>query len=300
MNKLTAGTGVNNGPQPTVVKTSVNLRRLKRVGARPSFLDYLVSLWDYRHFIYYDAKARVSTNNEKDKLGSAWLIISPILNGLMFYFVMGVLLKSGGGIENFVAYLIIGVFLFQFSTRSINSSSRAIFSNKNVIHAFKFPRASLVVAANIRELLLNIPVILTLLFLIIVLPPEEEISLKWLFLIPIIALQFIFNLGSGLIVARLAARYNDVNQVLSYAMRAWMYLSCMFFSIDRFSGMPIILKIMEHNPLYQVLFMAREALIYDTTPSWNSWIILSLWAFTMLAVGAVYFWKAEESYGREF
>lgn len=297
---MTIETGKNNGPQPTAVKTSVSLRRLKRVGARLSFLDYLVSLWDYRHFIYYDAKARVSTNNEKDKLGSLWLVISPILNGLMFYFVMGILLKSGGAIENFVAYLIIGVFLFQFSTRAINSSSRAIFSNKNVIHAFKFPRAALVLAANIRELLLNIPVILTLLVLIIVLPPDEEISLKWFLLVPVIALQLIFNLGVGLIVARMAARYNDVNQVLSYAMRAWMYLSCMFFSIDRFSGMPVVMKIMEHNPLYQVLFMAREVLIYDSIPSWNSWIILSLWAFVMLSVGAVYFWKAEESYGREF
>ncbi|MEV8144207.1 ABC transporter permease [Specibacter sp. NPDC078709] len=282
------------------MKTSVNLRRLKRVGARPSFLDYLVSLWDYRHFIYYDAKARVTTNNEKDKLGSLWLIISPILNGLMFFFVMGVLLKSGRNIENFVSYLIIGVFLFQFSTRSINASSRAIFSNKNVIHAFKFPRASLVISTNLRELLLNIPVILTLMALVIVLPPDERLSVKWFLIVPIIVLQFIFNVGAGLILARLSARYNDINQVLTYGMRAWMYLSCMFFSIERFSEMPIIMKIMEHNPLYQVLFMAREALIYDKTPSWNSWIILSLWAFTMLAVGAVYFWKAEESYGREF
>ncbi|WP_245933365.1 ABC transporter permease [Arthrobacter livingstonensis] len=279
--------------------TSVNLRRLKRVGARPSFLDYLVSLWDYRHFIYYDAKARVRTGNEQDKLGSAWLILSPLLNGLMFYFVMGILLHSGGKIKNFVAYLIIGVFLFQFTTRSINASSRAISSNRNVIHAFKFPRATLVIATNVRELLSNVPVIVTMLILIIILPPNEQISMRWLLLIPIIGLQLIFNLGFGLIMARLAARFNDANHILSYGMRAWMYLSCMFFSIDRFAGMPVVKSIMEHNPLYQVLFMARETLIYNATPSWRSWTILALWAFSMLAIGAIFFWKAEESYGRE-
>lgn len=297
---ITEGIDTSNGPRPTAVKTSVNLRRLQRVGARPLFLDYLVSLWDYRHFIYYDAKARVSTNNDKDRLGSSWIIISPILNGLMFYFVMGVLLKSGRNIENFVAYLIIGVFLFQFSTRSINAGSRAIFSNKNVIHAFKFPRATLVIATNVRELLLNIPVVLTLMMLIILLPPSENVSFKWLFIIPIIFLQFIFNLGTGLILARLSSRYNDVNQLLRYGLRAWMYLSCVFYSIDRFSEVPFVMKIMEHNPLYQVLLMSREALIYDTFPSWNSWIVLALWAFGILAAGTVYFWKAEESYGREY
>ena len=92
------------GPQPTAVATSVNLRDLRRVGARPPFLDYLVSLWDYRHFIYYDAQARVQTGNEQDRLGRAWLVLGPLLNGLMFYLIMGVLLKSGGGIENFVAF----------------------------------------------------------------------------------------------------------------------------------------------------------------------------------------------------
>ena len=47
-------------------------------------------LWDYRHFIYYDAQARVQTGNEQDRLGRAWLVLGPLLNGLMFYLIMGV------------------------------------------------------------------------------------------------------------------------------------------------------------------------------------------------------------------
>ena len=91
-----------------------------------------------------------------------------------------------------MAFLIIGVFLFQMSTRSISTSSRIISANKNVIHAFQFPRASLVVAANVRELLSNIPVLITMLILVISCRPSEEISWRWLMLIPIVALQFVF------------------------------------------------------------------------------------------------------------
>lgn len=287
------------GPQPTAVATSVNLRDLRRVGARPPFLDYLVSLWDYRHFIYYDAQARVQTGNEQDRLGRVWLVLGPLLNGLMFYLIMGVLLKSGGGIENFVAFLIIGVFLFQMSTRSISTSSRIISANKNVIHAFQFPRASLVVAANVRELLSNIPVLITMLILVIVLPPAEEISWRWLMLIPIVALQFAFNLGIGLFLARLVAMFNDVSQLISYALRLWMYASCLFFSIERFDSMPAIKTIMEYNPLYNVLHLARECLLYGSVGTWEPWTILTLWAVAALAVGAVFFWNGEETYGRE-
>lgn len=287
------------GPQPTAVATSVNLRGLRRVGARPPLLDYLVSLWDYRHFVYYDAQARVQTGNEQDKLGRAWLVLSPLLNGLMFYLIMGVLLKSGHGIENFVAYLVIGVFLFQMSSRAISVSSRAIAGNKNVIHAFQFPRASLVLAANLRELFANIPVLITMLVLVIILPPAEEISLRWLMLVPVVGLQFLFNLGLGLILARLVSMFNDVNQLISYALRLWMYMSCLFFSIDKFDSVPWLKGVMEYNPLYNVVHLARECVLYGSVGSWRAWAILALWALATLAVGMVFFWKGEESYGRE-
>ncbi len=287
------------GPQPTAVATSVNLRGLRRVGARPPLLDYLVSLWDYRHFVYYDAQARVQTGNEQDKLGRAWLVLSPLLNGLMFYLIMGVLLKSGHGIENFVAYLVIGVFLFQMSSRAISVSSRAIAGNKNVIHAFQFPRASLVLAANLRELFANIPVLITMLVLVIILPPAEEISLRWLMLVPVVGLQFLFNLGLGLILARLVSMFNDVNQLISYVLRLWMYMSCLFFSIDKFDSVPWLKGVMEYNPLYNVVHLARECVLYGSLGSWRAWAILALWSLATLAIGMVFFWKGEESYGRE-
>jgi teichoic acid transport system permease protein len=286
-------------PQSTAVATSVNLRGLRRVGARPPFLDYLVSLWDYRQFIFFDAQARVQTGNEHDHLGRAWLVLGPLLNGLMFYLIMGLILKSGSGIENFVAFLIIGVFLFQMSTRAISSSSRVINANKNVIHAFHFPRASLVLAANLRELLSNVPVLITMLILIIVLPPAEEITWRWLLIIPVVALQFVFNLGIGLILARVVAVFNDVSQLISYGMRLWMYGSCMFYSIEQFNDMPAVKALMEYNPLYNVLDLAREVLLYGSAGEWRSWVILSLWSISALAVGAVVFWRGEETYGRE-
>ena len=287
------------GPMPTAVTTSVSLRDLRRVGARPPFLDYLVSLWDYRHFIFYDAQSRVQTRNDNDRLGKAWLVLGPLLNGLMFYLIMGVILKSGRGIENFIAFLIVGVFLFQMTTRAVTSSSRAITSNKNVIHAFQFPRASLVLAANVRELLSNIPVLITMLILVIVLPPAEEISWRWLLLIPVVLLQFVFNLGVGLILARVVSGFNDAIHLISYGMRLWMYASCMFFSIDRFDGQPAIKTIMEYNPLYNVLHLAREVLLYGNSGDWRAWAILALWSMLALTVGMIVFWRGEETYGRE-
>ncbi|MGW9405396.1 ABC transporter permease [Arthrobacter sp. NPDC055585] len=278
---------------------ALDLKDLSRVGARPKLADYLVSLWTFRHFVFYDARARVQTANRRDRLGSAWLLLDPVLNGLGYFLIFGLLLNSSRGIENFLGYLIIGVFLFQFSTRSIVATARIITTNQNVIQAFNFPRATLALAVNIRELIANVPVVLMMLLLIIVIPPVESITWMWAVIPVIILLQCVFNLGLGLFLAPMVARLNDLVHVISFGMRFWMFASCVMFSIDRYEQWPVIKSIVEANPMYIIISMARDCLLYATTPSWQDWAALLAWSLGVLCIGMFFFWRGEESYGRD-
>ena len=287
------------GSDPAAVQPlSVDIRNLTRVGARPGLVDYLIQVWNYRHFIAYDAKSRVQSGNRRDRLGSVWLILNPVLNGLTYYLIFGLLLNTGGGIENLIGYLVIGIFLFQFSSRAITNGARSIQQNRAVIQAFSFPRATLPIAVNLRELLANIPVFIVMLLIVLLIPPTEEITWKWVLIIPALALQWIFNLGVGLILARIISKVNDVVHLLSFGLRAWMYASAVFYSYERFIDHPTLLRIVELNPLFNVLDIVRDCLLYAQLPSWQSWAVLTCWALGALAVGTVYFWRAEETYGR--
>lgn len=277
---------------------SVDVRGLRRVGARPGFVDYAISVWNYREFVFYDAKSRVQSGNRRDRLGSMWLVLNPILNGLTYFLIFGLLLGTGRGIENFIGYLVIGIFLFQYSSRCITNGARSIQQNRAVIQAFTFPRATLPIAVNLRELLANIPVFIVMVLIVLVVPPTEEISWLGLLIIPALLLQSIFNLGVGLILARVVSKVNDVVHLLSFALRAWMYGSAVFYSFDKFINHPLLLEIIKLNPLFNVLDIVRDVLLYNTLPDWQSWAILTCWAFGALAIGAAYFWRAEETYGR--
>ena len=286
-------------PAATAVKpVSVDIRGLQRVGARPGFVDYAIQVWNYREFVFYDAKSRVQSGNRRDRLGSMWLILNPVLNGLTYFLIFGLLLGTGGGIENFIGYLVIGIFLFQYSSRAITNGGRSIQQNRAVIQAFSFPRATLPIAVNLRELLANIPVFIVMVLIVLVIPPTEEITWLGLLIIPALLLQSIFNLGVGLILARVISKVNDVVHLLSFALRAWMYASAVFYSYEKFIDHPLLLEIIQLNPLFNVLDIVRDVLLYSTVPDWQSWAILSCWAFGALAIGAVYFWRAEETYGR--
>lgn len=282
---------------PTV-SVPVNLARLSKVGQRPDLLDYLVQLWDRRSFIYFDARARIQSGHDKTNLGVAWMVLTPLLNGLSFYLIFGLLLGTSKGIDNFIGYLLIGTFTFQMTTRSVMGGAKSLTSNTSMIRAFKFPRAALPISLNVRELLSNIPVTIVMLLFIIFTAPAEVISWRWFLIVPAILLQFLFNLGIGMLLAPLILKIPDLGMLLSFVIRLWMYASAVFFSEDRFDNHPVLRTIMDVNPVYQVIKIIRDSVLYDTTPSWRSWVVLSLWALASVAAGLLIFWRGEERYGR--
>ncbi|MEK8227741.1 hypothetical protein NKG05_18995 [Oerskovia sp. M15] len=75
----------------------ISAGRLNRVGARPPLGEYIAQLWDRRYFLWADARAKVTSGTRETLLGTAWLVIKPILDGLTYFLIFGLLLKSSRG-----------------------------------------------------------------------------------------------------------------------------------------------------------------------------------------------------------
>jgi teichoic acid transport system permease protein len=276
----------------------VSTGRLTQVGARPPIRTYLAQLWSRRHFLWAEARAKVTSGTRETLLGQAWLVIKPIMEGIAYFLIFGMLLDSSRGIENFLGYLVIGVFLFQFATQCVTGGAKSIQSGRNLIRAFTFPRASLPISVVLRGIL-NLAPTLAAMFVILLLFPEDESWTAAALLFPVVlALQTLFLTGLALLVARLGSILPDLNQLIGVAMRFWLYGSAVFFSIDRFEKYPWIVGLMEANPMYMVLDAARDTLLYGAVPALSTWLGLGAWALGTLAAGFLFFWKGEESYGR--
>lgn len=293
-NIATGQSGVERSTHPI----SVDLRNLHRVGQRPSLWNYLIATVQYRDFIKYDALSRVQSGTREDRLGSLWLILQPILNALMFYFIFGILLGTGGSIENFIGYLVIGLFIFQSTSRAVTTGSRAISGNRNLVNSFNFPKISLVIAINLREFISNVLVLIAMLLIIYLLPPTEVITWKVVLIVPAIILQFFINLGLSLILARVVAFASDFGKILAFAMRFWMYVSAIFYPATRFDSHPALAAVLQANPLFHVIDIVRDVVLYDAYPSAESWIFLAATAVVAMVAGVVIFWQGEESYAR--
>nr|WP_276544108.1 ABC transporter permease [Brevibacterium luteolum] len=271
---------------------------LSEVGKRTPLEVYFEQLWQRRHFIVAESRAKVSGGARRNLLGNAWLLLSPLLNGLGFYLIFGLVLKTSQGIDNFVGYLIVGVFFFQFTMRSVTQGALAIRNGQQMIRAFTFPRAALPIAVLIREIMNFVPSFFVMLAIILLFPPAEDISWRVLLILPCFIMQVCFAQGCAFIVARLCHEIPDLNNVIQVASRFWLYASGVFFSIDRFVANPAFAAVMKINPMYSYIQVIRNSLLYGVdSPIWM-WMLVFGWGIAFLIFGFLYFYWGEEKYGR--
>ncbi|WP_233542657.1 ABC transporter permease [Kocuria tytonis] len=272
---------------------------MQAVGARPPLRRYLRDLWGSRHFIVYDARVRLAVSQDHTLLGKAWLVLNPVMLGFTFYVIFGLLLHTGRGIENFVAFIVLGLTMFQYTSRSVVAVSRSMATGKALVRGFMFPRAALTLSIVVRDALSQAVALVSILVFLLLIPPVEPISWTWLLLIPVLVLQTAFNWGFGMLLAPAVHRVPDLANVLSFFMRLWMYSSGIFYDPSRFVSDERVLALFHFNPLYQVLAMSRDLVLRGQLPSWSSWAVLTGAALLVLVVGFLVFWRNEESYADE-
>lgn len=288
-----------NGPDSPAHPQGDTAPPLRPVGRRPAIGTYIRQLWQRRHFIYADSRARAFSGNRDMLLGNLWLIGVPILQGLVYYIIFALVLKVNRGIPNFTGFLLIGIFLFQFTLSSLNQGVTAMNAGRGLTTAFTFPRAAIPLAVLVRETLSMLPVLATLALLLLVVPPGAPATWTWLLFPAVFALQVVFNSGLMLYAARLGAVMPDFKHVVSFVGRFWFYASGVFFSIDRFIHDPLWLAITQLNPMYLILDMSRDLLLYNSVPEVETWAFVGLWSLLTGAMGFWYFWQGEELYDRQ-
>ncbi|PRQ10338.1 ABC transporter [Corynebacterium sp. 13CS0277] len=277
---------------------SASTPQLRPITRRQPIPTYLHQLWRRRFFINAEARAKAFSGYRNTLLGRAWLILAPLLDSAVYGVIFGFVLKTSRGIDHFLPYLLVGVTFFGFSSKALNGGAGLMRSRRNVVRAFAFPRAAIPLSHSLRDFYDSLPVMLMTMVAITIVPMGVKPTTMWAMLLPIVALQFLFNLGLVFFAAFITDVLPDLKTVLSYITRFWFYGSGVFFDLERLLENKTALDIAQANPAYIILDMARSVLVYDTMPPSSDWIRLSAWAAGTLVVGFVLFWSREVKYAR--
>lgn len=280
----------------TEINVSVPNADLIYVGARPPLGSYIRGLYQRRYFIVAESRAKAHGSIKGTALGKLWLILEPFLNAGIYYLIFAVLLQFDRGMDNFVAYLVIGVSFFGFLSRHVGSAANIIPSGKNLIRAFTFPRASLVFSFTLRQILDFLPTMFATILFIVVIPPHVMPSWTWLLFPLVFLLAIPFAMGIAFISATLTTLVKDLKFIWPLVTRFWFYGSGVFWSVTMFDN-PVYQDIMMANPGWVFLELSRQTLAWGEVPPLGLWLYFGAWSIGMFAVGFLVFWSQEEKFG---
>ncbi|MDR1766880.1 MAG: ABC transporter permease [Propionibacteriaceae bacterium] len=270
--------------------------KLKRVGARPDLARYIWRTWRRRDFIWVMAWSRVQKSVEGNRLGVAWLVIGPMLDAVVYGLVFGTIAGASRG-PDYAPRVIIGVMLFGYFGGCFKGGAKAIIGHQTLVQSLPFPRLTLVLADVVEEL---IGTLLTLAVTMLLLPLFGYFpTWEWLLVVPLLAVYSLFNVGVCCIVARLTVHIRDLTQIIPYVQRVLFFTSGVFFHIDNVTkGHHWLQVLFDCYPIYQVLEMGRGMLM---AKSYNHhfWLFLSITSVVTFIVGLLFFYAAEEQYGRD-
>lgn len=267
---------------------------LAPLGVRPTMRAYCQQIWQRRDFVLALPMSQLRSRNANTLLGSAWHLLNPLILAATYYLVFGVFLNARDDVGNYTAFLVTGLFVFFYTQKCLTSGASAIVANEGIIRNVNLPRAVFPLSSVVAESIVHVPTVFILVAMVVA--TGEQPQLSWLLLVPLIGVQALFNLGLSLWVGRLTFYFRDMQNLIPFAMRLWLYVSGIFFVADRVPA-GSFRSAFEANPAYIFISLHRDLLI-DGTMELAAFAAALTWSVALLLTGFFFFWRSEDSYGR--
>lgn len=260
----------------------------------PSTLQYLRDVWRRREFAIVIPAQDLRAQNMDNVLGQLWHLVNPALLVGVYFVVFGVVLNTDRGVDNFFAFLVIGVVLFHLTQRVAQDASVAISRNQGLIRSVQFPRILLPISAVNGQTIAFLPALVVA--AVAVLVTGERPTLRWLALLAVIAAQYLFNLGMAFIVARVGASIRDLRDLIPHLFRLLFYGSGVIFSVEAFVSSTKWKQAFSLNPVYDILSCARWCLLgMPVEPEVVAGTVA--WAIVLPVAGFIAFRRSENRFG---
>lgn len=218
-------------------------------------------------------------------LGMLWSVLSPLLMLLVMRLVFTKFF--GNNMEHYTTFLFCGNLVFSYFNESTTQGMDALVNNAPIFTKVNVPKYLFLLSKN-AQTLLNFGLTLCVFVLFCFL---DGITFTWrwiLLLYPTVCL-LIFNLGVGMILSALYIFFRDMKYLWSVATQLLMYMSAIFYSIDRYGQTAQYFFLL--NPVYLFIRYFRKIVIDLQIPSVWFHLLMAFDALAALAVGCYMYKK---------
>ncbi|CAH8767336.1 ABC transporter permease [Paenibacillus dendritiformis] len=244
----------------------------------------------YKDLLLELIKKDIKLKYRNSFLGVLWSMLNPLLMMIVLTVIFSTVFNNH--IENFPVYVLTGRIVYQFFSEATSFAMDSIHANSQLITKVYVPKyffpLSRICSSFITTLISTVP----LLFVMLV----TNISFSWvniMFIVPLLYLLAI-SAGIGLLLASITVFFKDMMHLYSIVLMIIMYMTPIFYpaSIIPAKYMPII----KLNPLYSVVEMFRDVVIYGQLPGLGLHLICLAYIFVYGIVGVFVFYRTQDRF----
>ncbi len=203
---------------------------------------------------------------KSSSLGFLWSLLNPLLMMLVYSAVFSRMVRGGAeGIDNYAAFLVVGLFTWNFFAGSLSDSVNAFMGNASLIKKVYFPRIILPVSSvltNLVNYLLSLAVVFILLGIWGIYP-------NWsvLYLPAVILIMLLICAGFSFLLATLNVIFRDIEHMIQVGLLAWFFMSPVIyvpwedFIPARFHDLYLL------NPMARLIISFQDILYFGEAPS---------------------------------
>ena len=186
--------------------------------------------------------------------------------------------------------------MWVFFATSLQSASRSLLENANLIRKVRFPRQLLPLSIVATQLVGFAVMLAIVVGLSLVYVPEARDTV-WL-AIPLAALAACLVAGLSLAVASLNAVYRDVEHLVAALLLPWFFLTPVLYSLESIPGVedhPGLVDLVHWgNPLTPAIEAVRDPLFFGRLPNAGDAVYLAVSALLALGLGAFVFSRVDD------
>jgi ABC-type polysaccharide/polyol phosphate export permease len=228
-------------------------------------------------------------------LGVLWTVANPVMLMGVYLLVFGVVWKSpfANG-DNYALFLLSGLVLWTFFAAAVQSATRSMLDNANLIRKTRFPR-QLVPLSVVFAHVVSFAAMLGLLLVINFVALSRVRGTEWL-AIPLCVLFIGLVSGIGLLTASLNVLFRDVEFIVAALLVPLFFLTPVLYGLDTVSSKHRHIGEVIHwvNPLSPAVQAVRAPLFLGTLPHWTDALYLVLASAVSLALGAFIFLRVDD------
>jgi lipopolysaccharide transport system permease protein len=263
-----------------------------------SFKSLLKSLWQHRDLIITMTKRDVAGRYRGSVLGLFWSFLNPVFMLLVYTFVFSVVFNARWGVSEdetstqFAVVLFAGLVVHSFFAEVLSKAPGLVLGSSNYVKKVVFPLEILPAIALGSAIFHTAISLLVLQFAYIVFTgiPPWTIILSPIVFFPLAVL----SLGVAWMLAALGVFLRDIGQFIGVIVTVLLFLSPIFFPIDRLPEEYQILILL--NPLTFIIEQAREVLIWGRLPDWVGLGVYTFFSTVFAWLGYAWFQKTRKGF----